>query len=138
MFSMFFPHLGGMHMMMTFVGAVGTLMRGSGLEEILKSTFAGVPKLLSGKKFPQNVRALCIVTEELLRPTLDNQELHSTKDLTNIWLQKAKRVTLSKLWVDCLIQAGTNHDEVCLGRKGRGLATPFVGCGRYVAIFLCI
>ena len=40
MFSMFVPRLGGMHMMMSFVGAVGTLMRGSGLEDILKSTFA--------------------------------------------------------------------------------------------------
>ncbi len=72
MFSMFVPSLGGIHMMMSFVGAVGTLMRGSGLEDILKSTFAGVPKLLSGKKFPQHVRALRIVTEELLRPILDN------------------------------------------------------------------
>ena len=48
-FSMFVPRLGGMHMIMSFVGAVGTLMRGSGLEEILKSSFGGVPKLLSGK-----------------------------------------------------------------------------------------
>jgi hypothetical protein len=38
-------------------------MRGSGLEEIVKSTFAEVLKL-SGKKFPQNVRALRIVTED--------------------------------------------------------------------------
>jgi len=36
---------------MSFVGAVGTLMRGSGLEEILKSSFGGVPKLLSGRNF---------------------------------------------------------------------------------------
>ena len=138
MFSMFVPRLGGMHMMMSFVGAVGTFMRGSGLEEIMKSTFAGVPKLLSGKKFPQNVRALRIVTEELLRPTLDNQELHSRKNLTKYLASKSQKSDTSKLWVDCLIQAGTNHDEVCLGRKGRGLATPFVGCGTYVAIFLCI
>ncbi len=76
MFSMFVPRLGGMHMMMSFVGAVGTLMRGSGLEDILKSTLAGVLKLLFGKKFPHKVRAQRIVTEELLRPILDNQELH--------------------------------------------------------------
>ncbi len=52
------PRLGGMHMLMSFIGAVGILMGGSGLEDILKSTFAGVPKLLSGKRFPQNVRHL--------------------------------------------------------------------------------
>jgi len=60
MYSMFVPRLGGMLMMMSFVGAVGTLMQGSELEDILKSTFAGVRKLLSGNKFPQNVRALRI------------------------------------------------------------------------------
>ena len=83
MFSKFVPRLGGMHMMMSFVGDVGALMRGSGLEDILKSTFAGVPRLLSGKKFPQNVRALRIVTEELLRPIFNNQELHTMKELTD-------------------------------------------------------
>ena len=105
MFSMFVPRLGGMHMMMSFVGAVGTLMRGSGLEEILKSTFAGVPKLLSGKKFPQNVRALRIVTEELLRPLLDyHQELHSTKELTEYLALESQKSNTTKLWVDCLIK----------------------------------
>jgi hypothetical protein len=42
--------LGGMHMLMSFVGAIGTLMQGSGLSDVLASTFAGVPKILSGNK----------------------------------------------------------------------------------------
>ena len=66
LFPKFILRLGGMHMLMSFVGAVGYLMGGSGLEDILKSTFAGVPKLLSGKKFPQNIRALRIVVEEIV------------------------------------------------------------------------
>ena len=104
MFSMFVPRLGGMHMIMSFVGAVGTLMGGSGLEDILKSSFAGVPKLLSGKKFPQNVRALRIVTEEVLRPVLDNQELHTTNDLIKYLVLKSQQSNTTKLWVDCLIK----------------------------------
>ena len=44
-------------MLMSFGGCVGVLMENSGLEEILSSAFAGVPKLLSGK-FQQNTRAL--------------------------------------------------------------------------------
>ena len=48
---------------MSFVGAIGSLMGGSGLSEILSSTFAGVPKMLSGKKFPQDVRAMRLVVE---------------------------------------------------------------------------
>ena len=60
-------HLGGMHVLMGFVGAVGTLMQGLGLSEVLESTFAGVAKMLSGTKFPQKVRAMRLVVEELLR-----------------------------------------------------------------------
>ncbi|KAH3850518.1 hypothetical protein DPMN_092930 [Dreissena polymorpha] len=56
-----------MHFLMIFIGSVGTLMANTGLEELLESKFAGVSKLLNGKKYPQNVRALRIVTEELLR-----------------------------------------------------------------------
>ncbi len=37
---------------MSFVGAVGHFMVGSGPEDIVKSAVAGVPKLLSGKKLP--------------------------------------------------------------------------------------
>ena len=60
--------LGGMHMLMSFVGSVGTLMAGSGLYELLELTFADIQKMMTGKKVHQNVKALRIVTEELLRP----------------------------------------------------------------------
>ena len=72
MFSNFIPRLGGMHMLMSFVRAVGVLNARSGLQELLQSTFAGEPKMLIGKKFPQNVRALRIVAEEILRPILED------------------------------------------------------------------
>ena len=39
---------------MSFVGAIGTLMAESGLSDVLMDVFGGVPKILSGKKFPQN------------------------------------------------------------------------------------
>ena len=41
-------------------------MTNSGLENLMKAAFAGVDKMLSGKKFPMNVRALRIVVVELL------------------------------------------------------------------------
>ena len=44
---------------MSFVGAVGTLMTDSCLiADVLASTFAGVGKMLTGKKFPMNMRAM--------------------------------------------------------------------------------
>lgn len=38
-------------MLMSFEGAIGSLMGGSGLHVILSSTFAGVSKMLTGKSF---------------------------------------------------------------------------------------
>lgn len=54
-------------MLMSFVGCVGTLMRDTGLKELMEAAFRRVIKMLSGKKFPQNVRALRLVAEELFR-----------------------------------------------------------------------
>ena len=51
-FRDFLIRLGGMHLLMSFVGAVGILMANSGLEEVLKSAFAGVPKMLTGNNYP--------------------------------------------------------------------------------------
>ena len=66
-FHKFIPRLDGMHMLTSFVSAVGYLMAGSGIEHILGSTFAGVPKMLSGKKQQQqlkNVRAPRLLTRK--------------------------------------------------------------------------
>ena len=65
------PRIGGMHWLMSFVGAVGKLMKNSGLDLLMKTAFAGVEKMLLGKKCPQKVRALRIVVIELLQPLID-------------------------------------------------------------------
>ena len=67
------PILGGMHFIMDFVSSIGTLMEDSGLKEILSTTFGSIEKILQGKKYPQNVRALRLLTEELLRPVLEKE-----------------------------------------------------------------
>ena len=64
-FTNFFLRLGGMHLLMSFCGAVGTLLEGSSIAEILWSTFGGVNKMLTGKQFPQNVKAFRMVAEEI-------------------------------------------------------------------------
>ena len=50
MLSNYIPWLGGVCMLKS---CVGMLMAGSGLEEVLKSAFGGVPHMLTGKNFPQ-------------------------------------------------------------------------------------
>lgn len=97
--------LGGMHMLMSFVGAIGSLMGGSGLSEILSSTFAGVSKMLIGKKFPQNVRAMRLVAEELLRNIINREDVTSMEDLLAHLDNAARKSKTSKLWVDCFIKA---------------------------------
>lgn len=73
-FKNIIPRLGGMHMLMSFIGTVGTLMANSGLEALMNAAFGGVQKMLTGKKFPQCVRALRMVVEELLRDVIPASE----------------------------------------------------------------
>ena len=42
--SSFFLRIGGMHMLMSFIGAVGNLMADTGLGDMMSSVFAGVQK----------------------------------------------------------------------------------------------
>ena len=97
----FYPRIGGMHWLMSFVGAVGKLMKNSVLDLLMKSAFAGVEKMLIGKKFPMNVRALRIVVIELLRSIMNN---HTTEDqfysTLNDLVRKSK---LAKHWIQNLI-----------------------------------
>ena len=64
---------------MSFIGSVGALMANTGLEEVLKAAFGGVSHMLSGKKFPQNARALRLLAEEVISSTVKN--VGSAKEL---------------------------------------------------------
>ena len=48
--------LGGMHLLMSFLGCIGSLMSNTGLDELMRAAFAGVDKMLLGNKyFPQTM-----------------------------------------------------------------------------------
>ena len=49
--------MGGLHIVMSFLGTFGVNMKTTGLEPTLSSVFGGVKKMLLGKKFPNNLRA---------------------------------------------------------------------------------
>ena len=102
-FQNFIPRLGGMHTLMNFAGAVGVLMSDTGLENILQAAFGGVPTMLSCKKFPQNIRALRLLTEELLREVIVKTE--SFDGLMAVLEDKAKTSRTAKLWVENLIKS---------------------------------
>ena len=93
--------LGGMHTLMSFIGSIGSLMAESGLYELIDSTFTSVEKMTTGKKFPQNMRALRIIAEELLRPILTGG---TANDMHGLKISVAE-VKHSHLWIDCVIKA---------------------------------
>lgn len=97
--------LGGMHLLMSYCGCIGTLMADTGLEDIMGAAFSGVGKMLSGKKFPQNIRALRLVAEELLRPIFmaHPNNLTNMDELREILSAIASQNRTSKLWIECLI-----------------------------------
>ncbi|XP_064094761.1 uncharacterized protein LOC135207056 [Macrobrachium nipponense] len=101
-FQNFIPRLGGMHTLMNFVGAVGVLMADTGLETILQVDFGGVASMLSGKKYPQNIRALRLLTEELLRGTIVHMNSHDS--LMKVLDNKSQESRTTKLWVENLIK----------------------------------
>ena len=88
---------------MNFIGSIGSLMTESGLYKLLDSTFAYVQKMMTGKKFPQNMRALRIVAEELLRPILTGGTVNDMHGLKSILSDISSRSKTSHLWIDCVI-----------------------------------
>ena len=106
LFPKFVLRFGGMHTLMNLAGAVGNLLADSGLEDIMKSAFGGVSHMLSGKKFPQNIRALRMVAEEMLRSFLeqDEENIQTLGELIAKLEGKALQSRTSKLWLDSLIK----------------------------------
>ena len=103
-FHKFYLRLGGVHLLMSYCGCIGTLMADIGIVEILSVAFGGVLKMLSGKQFPQNVRALRMLVEDLLRPLCGKNSFHNTDDL----LQEVDAISVesktSQVWVGSLIK----------------------------------
>jgi hypothetical protein len=92
--------LGGMHFLMDIVSCVGTLMADSGLKDTMMTSFGSVEKMLQGKKYPQNVRALSLLTEELLRPAFEkNPLLTNMDDLETLLNELTTQSRTTNMWV---------------------------------------
>ena len=79
-------------------------MNNTGLTEVLSAAFGGVLKMLSGKKFPESVRALRMLTECLLEPILTTESTADMDELHAILNRAASKTRTAHLWVDCLIK----------------------------------
>ena len=93
--------IGGMHWIMSFVGSAGKLVENSGLAQLMMSSFAGVEKMLTGKKFPMNIRALRFVVAELLHGHMEGMLKYH--DLSK-FLEVSAKSNLAEHWVCNLIK----------------------------------
>ena len=87
---------------MSYIGSCGTLMSNSGLKDLLQSGFGGVEKMLTGKNFPQNFRALRMVVEEVLREFI--HDISNADELQQFLDGKRQESHTCKLWIDYLIK----------------------------------
>ena len=80
-------------------------MGGSGMKEVLASTFGSIDKMLSGKKYPQNFRALRMLVEELLCDVVQVQGVTSFSSLIEVLNARSSRSRTAKMWTDNLVKA---------------------------------
>ena len=70
---------GAMHTLSSFLGTIGTIMKGSGLEEYIRATYKGIPNMLNGKNWPRAVRRFRMVSFGLVfRAMIDDLHLYDT------------------------------------------------------------
>ncbi len=89
---------------MSYCGCNGTLMADIGILEILSIPFGSVMTMLSGKKFPQNVRALRMLVDKLLQTLFGKHNFQRMADLQHELDDLSSKSKTAKLWIDCRIK----------------------------------
>ena len=120
--SAFFVRLGGTHMLMSFIGAIENLMIEIGLTDVMSTAFAGVHKMLLGKKFLICMRALRMVVEV---PIIDDITVQNYVFMTKLE-ERASKHEACKLWVDYLVKPVLLIITYVKARKRGKLATIHV------------
>lgn len=90
-----FIRLGGFHLLMSFLSAIGFIMAGSGLEELYSTVYAknSVQQMMNGKAYSRVIRALFLVEEALITIFLKTSEafISVDKDELNFIYSSFKR-----------------------------------------------
>lgn len=111
--------LGGFHLLMSFLGCIGSIMKGSGIEELWGTVYAKatIPHLMSGHAFSRSLRANLLTVVALFKclidksPNLSNQVdsliANSEKLITNemspneIYTSESVSYLLEQFLVNC-------------------------------------
>lgn len=93
---------GAMHILMSFLGCIGQLMKGSGLDVLIGAAFCGLTGIMNGKSWVRAMRAFRMVSAAVLQNFLDDGT--KTFDEIAAYVEKARQHPTGKLWVDCLVK----------------------------------
>ena len=76
--------LGGFHTLMSFLGSIGSMMKGSGLEEVLEKAYGPnvVNHIISGKAFARALRAHSLVEAALVNKLIGNISTNTNREIT--------------------------------------------------------
>jgi hypothetical protein len=92
---------GAMHIIMSFLGCIGSLMKGSGLDTLVGAAFGGLTGIMNGKAWVRAMRAFRMVSSALLQPFLQGSE--KTFDDIASFLEEARQHPTGRHWVDNLV-----------------------------------
>ena len=76
---------GAMHILMSFLECIGTLMKGSGFEVLVGSAFGGLKGIMNGKAWVRAMRAFRMVSAALLKDFLQDGEKSFDEISAYIW-----------------------------------------------------
>ena len=80
--------LGGFHTLMSFLGSIGTLMKGSGLDDLLEEIYAenSIPQMMPVKAIARALRAFMSVQSALMTLIIENikEENDDLPELTEL------------------------------------------------------
>lgn len=91
------PRLGGFHLLMSFLGAIGTIMAGSGLSELLTTIYAqnSIIKMMSGHAYSRAVRAHLLTHQALSHFIIQIMELtEEDKETVDRFLSDVQQCTV--------------------------------------------
>ena len=90
-----------MHTLMSFLGCIGALMKGSGIDTLGGAAFAGLAGIFNGKSWPMALRAFHTVVAALQHGFLKDGP--KTDEDMAVYLEGARQHPTGQLWVDCFI-----------------------------------
>ena len=89
---------GAMHIIMSFLGCIGTQMKGSGLDVLIGAAFGGMNGIFTGKAWVGAMRAFRMVLAALLQNILSTGA--KTCEEISAYMEEARKHPTGRHWVD--------------------------------------